>query len=284
MIKAYYYLTKPGIIYGNALPALGGFFLAARGHVDFVLLFAMIFGLSFIIGSACIFNNCLDRDIDAKMKRTEKRALVTKTIPLKNALIFAVILLILGSLLLGLYTNILTLILSYIGFVSYVFVYTFTKRKTVHGTLLGSISGAVPPVVGYCAVTNQFDLGALLLFLILVIWQMPHFYAIAMYRKDEYKAAGIPVLPLVKGMNDAKQQIILYVLAFLVSASLLTVFGYTGSVYLFVMLVISVIWLWKGLKGLRAKDDATWARSMFLFSLIVIMVFSLMMAVGSVLP
>ena len=206
MIKAYYLLAKPGIIYGNALTAIGGYFLAAKGIFDLSLFLSMLFGLSFVIGSACVFNNIMDQGIDSKMARTKKRALVTKTIPEFHAVVYGSILGILGFLLLLCNTNVLTALIAFIGFIFYVIVYGIFKRKSVHGTVIGSISGAVPPVVGYCAVTNNLDLGAFLLFIILVIWQMPHFYAIAIFRRDDYVAASIPVLPIKKGLFQTKIQ------------------------------------------------------------------------------
>ena len=205
MIKTYYLLTKPGIIYGNSINTAGGFLLAAKGVIDPLLFLAALIGTAFVIGSACVFNNYIDREIDEKMARTKKRALVTGDIPVKNALIFGTLLGILGFLILFSYTNLLTGVIGVIGVVMYVVVYGYFKRRTVHGTLIGSISGAIPPVAGYTAVTNLIDTGAILLFLILVFWQMPHFYAIAVYRIEDYKKAGIPVLSVVKGIPTTKK-------------------------------------------------------------------------------
>ena len=284
MIKAYYLLTKPGIIYGNALTAAGGFFLASRGYIDLRLFVAMLFGLAFVIGSSCIFNNLLDRNIDAKMERTKKRALVTKIIPVPHALIYGIVLGLLGSFILYSSTNILTLLTALFGMFFYVIVYGIAKRNTVHGTLIGCISGAIPPVVGYVSVTNHLDIVALFLFLILVFWQMPHFYAIALFRLEEYSKAKMPVWPLIKGKQSAKEQIILYVTGFLLMISLPTIFHITGYVYLIGMLLIGGLWLVKGIQGLRVQKDFRWARSMFGFSLIVLLVFSVMISVGPLLP
>ncbi|MGI8419747.1 MAG: heme o synthase [Candidatus Levyibacteriota bacterium] len=284
MIKAYYTLTKPGIIYGNALTAAGGFFLAAHGIINISLFFAMLFGLSCIIASACVFNNILDRNIDAKMKRTKFRPLVQKVITVKQAFIFASFLSIIGTLILSLYTNSLTLSFALLGLFFYVVVYGIAKRYTVHSTIIGCISGALPPVVGYCSVTNQFDLVAFFLFTILIFWQMPHFYAIGMFRLEEYKTAGLPIWPSVKGAENTKQKIIVYVVGFLTTISLLTAFHFIGYIYLFVMVTISLLWLLKGIRGFGLQQDIAWAKSMFLFSLVVITVFSVMISVGPVLP
>ena len=270
VVKTYYALAKPGIIYGNILVAAGGYLLAAQRHVHIGTLVLMLLGLSLIIGSACVFNNYLDRDIDVLMKRTKKRALVTGLISPLSSIIYATVIGLLGVSILAVFTNWLTVSIALIGHFFYVVVYGFAKRRSVHGTLVGSISGALPPLVGYCAATNRLDLGALLLFVLLVAWQMPHFYAIALYRKNEYSAANIPVLPVVKGEQEAKRQIFFYIIAYLLCAILLTLFGYTGYPYLVITIGIGLAWLRLGLQGFKQAESEIWARKTFRFSLIVI--------------
>jgi protoheme IX farnesyltransferase len=284
VIKAYYYLTKPGIVYSNVLTAIAGFFLAARGNISLTLLLALVFGLGLVIASACIFNNYFDREIDAKMDRTMRRALVQKIIHTRSALIYGFVLGIIGFAILILRTNLLTAFIGFVGFIFYIFFYTFGKRKTVHGTLIGSISGAVPPVAGYCSVTNNFDLAALLLFLILVFWQMPHFYSIAIFRKKDYAAAAIPILPLKKGIIQTKEEMSFYVLAFIIACCSLTVFHFTGYVYLIVILTLGIMWQILALQGFRIIDDAVWARKMFFFSLVIITIFSVLLIFSSLMP
>jgi heme o synthase len=282
--RAYYLLTKPGIIRGNAVTALAGFLLAAGTEINLGLLIAVLAGISLVIGSACVFNNYIDRDIDEKMERTKNRGLVSGEISPVNAIIYATLLGIIGFVILLVYTNLLTAFLGLIGFIDYVILYGISKRRSPLGTIVGSISGAMPIAAGYTAVTNRFDLGALLLFVILVCWQMPHFYAIAIYRLNDYKEAGLPVLPIKKGIYRTKVQMLLYLLAFIAAIVSLTALGYTGVVYLAVMLALSLYWLWRGLQGFSTSNDAKWARNMFLFSLIIILVFSLMISVDSLLP
>lgn len=282
--KTYYQLTKPGIIYGNVLNATGGFLLAARGRIDFGLFLATLLGLALIIASACVFNNYIDRNIDKHMKRTKKRALVSGLVSPKIALIYGVVLGVTGTLIMAGLTNGLAALMALTGYFFYVVVYGIAKRRTVHGTVVGSISGAIPPVVGYTAVTGQFDKGALIVFLILVFWQMPHFYAIALYRLKDYGAAGIPVLPLKKGARTTKIQILVYIIGFMLAVSLLSIFGFTGYTYLFVMLTLSMMWLWRGFQGFKTTDDALWGRKMFSFSLIVILALAIMMSIGPLLP
>ncbi len=283
-LREYYELTKPGIVYGNGLAVIAGFLLASKGRVSPWLLVATLVGISLVIASACVFNNYIDRDIDKKMTRTKKRALVTGDISGTTALVYATILGIVGFGLLALYVNVLVVWVGLFAMAMYVIVYGIAKRRSVWGTVVGSVSGALPPVIGYVAVTNMLDLGALLLFVILTLWQMPHFYAIAMYRRDEYAAAGIPVLAVKRGMKASKWQIIGYVIAFTLAALLLNIFHYTGITYAVVMLALGIVWLIKGIKGLHVADDVRWARRMFLFSLIVLTVFCILLSVDAFLP
>lgn len=282
-IQVYYKLTKPGIIYGNAYTAVAGFLLASKGSVNFPLLIETLLGISFVIASACVLNNLIDRDVDAKMSRTKNRALVTGTVSTKNAIIFLITLGIIGAGFM-LFTNLTTIILGLIAYVDYIIFYPIFKRKSVLGTIVGSISGAMPPVAGYTAVTNRFDTGALLLFLILVFWQMPHFYAIAIFRLKDYATAKIPVLPVKVGIQKTKIHIILYIIGFIITSSLLTVFTLTGYVYLIIMTLLGLYWLFLAIKGFQTKDDVTWAKGVFRFSLILILVFSILLCVNVVLP
>jgi heme o synthase len=283
-VKAYYWLTKPGIIRGNAITALAGFFLASNRHVDIWVGIAMLIGLSLIVASACVFNNFIDRNIDKKMARTQKRAIVSGTISGRSALIYATILGIVGSVILGNFTNLLALCLALFGLFAYVVLYSVGKRLSTLGTVVGSISGAVPPVVGYAAVTGRLDAAAVILFFILVFWQMPHFFAIAMYRRADYAAAGLPVLPVKKGMQITKLEIILYIFAFGIACLALYAYGYTGLTYLIVSLGLTAKWLQLGLKGFGAADDSAWARRMFRFSLLVIALLCLVISLNSLLP
>lgn len=237
-----------------------------------------------MIASACVFNNYIDRDIDKLMARTKMRALAKGSVSGRSAIIYASLLGVAGFLVLAVYTNWLTVFLGILALVVYVVIYGFTKRRSVHGTLVGSISGALPLVAGYCAVNGRFDTAAVILFFILVFWQMPHFYAIAVYRFSDYKAAKMPVLPVKKGIPAAKKQIIFYILAFIASAAGLSLFGYTGYTYLAVMLVLGLMWLKLAIKGFGAADDRVWARQLFRFSLVVLVVLSVFISFGGVLP
>ncbi|WP_038892031.1 heme o synthase [Yersinia enterocolitica] len=285
MIKQYLQVTKPGIIFGNLISVVGGFLLASKGVIDYPLFLAILFGVSLVVASGCVFNNYIDRDIDRIMERTKNRVLVKGLIDPKVSLIYASILGIAGMLLLYVGANPLAMWLAVIGFVIYVGVYSlYMKRKSVYGTLIGSLSGAAPPVIGYCAVTGQFDMGALILLLIFSLWQMPHSYAIAIFRFKDYQAANIPVLPVIKGISVTKNHITLYILAFMVATLMLTLSGYAGYKYLVVAAAVSVWWLGMALRGYKATNDSVWARKLFVFSIIAITSLSVMMSVDFNVP
>ncbi|WP_219060993.1 heme o synthase [Pseudomonas sp. UMAB-08] len=278
-LKHFIQITKPGIIFGNVLSVAGGFFLASKGHVDFGLFLAAVIGTSLVVASGCVFNNCIDRDIDVKMERTKNRVLVQGLVSLRLALIFASVLGIAGVGLLYTKANPLAALFAVIGFVIYVGFYSlYLKRKSVHGTLVGSLSGAMPPVIGYVAVSNSFDLAALTLLVMFSLWQMPHSYAIAIFRFNDYLAASIPVLPVKRGIVVAKRHILIYTLAFLLATLMLTVGGYAGLSYLAVAAVMGMYWLYMAWSGYKAVDDRVWARKLFVFSIFTITALSVMMS------
>ncbi|NHB88174.1 protoheme IX farnesyltransferase [Photorhabdus tasmaniensis] len=280
MIKQYLQVTKPGIIFGNLISVIGGFLLASKGVIDYPLFISTLFGVSLVVASGCVFNNYIDRDIDRIMERTKNRVLVKGLIDPKISLIYASILGIAGMVLLYVAANALAMQLAIIGFVVYVGVYSlYMKRKSVYGTLIGSLSGAAPPVIGYCAVTGQFDTGALILLLIFSLWQMPHSYAIAIFRFKDYQAANIPVLPVIKGISVAKNHIILYILAFMIATLMLAISGYAGYKYLIVAAAVSIWWLGMALSGYKTANDRVWARKLFVFSIVAITSLSVMMSV-----
>ncbi len=281
IIKSYLSITKPGIVLGNAITAAGGFILASSGAIDPWLLLATLLGLSLVMAAACIFNNYFDRLSDRKMVRTQNRPLAKGAISNRNALLFGAFLGLSGTLLLLLYTHWLTLSLALLGFAIYVFLYTFLKYRSVHATLVGSLAGSVPLVAGYAAGSHALDMAALILFLVMVFWQMPHFFAIALYRLDDYEAASIPVLPVKRGSFLTKVQMALYIVAFTASALLLSLLGYVGTRYLIAIVLLSGIWLVLSLRGFKSRDDKAWARQMFRYSLITITTLSVMISIDA---
>ncbi len=255
MIRVYYMLTKPGIIFGNIITTAAGFLLASQGHLNLLLFLATLGGLSFIIASASVFNNYIDRHIDGKMARTKNRPFVKGIISVPLALLFAVVLVVAGFAILALYTNLVAAFIALAGFFIYVVVYSLWKSHSIYATFVGSIAGAVPPVVGYCAVSGRMDVGALILFAIIILWQMPHFFSIAIYRFDDYAAASIPVLPVKRGMRVTKIHMLLYIIAFLIVAQMLTLFGYTGYFYLTIATLLGLAWLFLCIKGFNSSNE-----------------------------
>jgi protoheme IX farnesyltransferase len=280
-IKAYYHLTKPGIIYGNTIAGTAGYLLASQGVINWGKLVAFVFGLALVIACACVFNNIIDRDIDSKMKRTKKRSIVTGEIAKVPAFIYATILGGVGFILLLAFTNWLTALLGAIALVFYVVIYGIAKRKTEYGTLVGTVPGAIPPVAGYAAASGQLDLAAGLVFAAMVMWQMAHFYSIAIFRAKEYASAGIPVWAVKRGTDSTKKQIVGFVVLFIVVSLSLSLFGYTGIVYAFVMAFVGTLWLMRAIHGLKAREGTAWAVKMFSFSLIVLLAFCGALAVDA---
>lgn len=282
MINEYYRLTKPGIVWSNVMAAAAGFLFASAWHFQILTLLATLIGTALIIACACVFNNFLDRNIDKKMARTKKRALVSGVISARNALIYATTLGILGFAILGVGTNALVFSIGAIGLFFYVIVYGIAKRKTVHGTLIGTISGSMPILAGYVAVTNQIDVAGLLLVAVLTTWQMAHFFSIAIYRVEDYRAAGLPLLPVVKGIYRAKVEVLVYVGLFALSIVGLSLWSSAGVVFVLAMLPLSGYWAWAAFRDYAT--DSLWGRQMFGQSLAVLLTFCAILSVSSLLP
>ncbi|MBE0421174.1 MULTISPECIES: heme o synthase [Pseudoalteromonas] len=281
MFRRYLSVTKPGIIMGNLISVAGGFLLASRGDINPWLMVATLIGLSLVVASGCAINNVIDRDIDIAMARTRTRVTVTGEMSAMAALCHGVVLGIIGFGLLIAYTTPAAVFFAVFGYFIYVGVYSlYMKRNSVYGTFIGSLSGAVPPVVGYCAVSGEFDMGALILLVMFSLWQMPHSYAIAIFRFKDYQAAGIPVLPVAQGIDKAKRHIVLYIAIYALVVMLLPISGYTGAAFMAVACITSFWWLLMALRGYRRNIDISgWARQVFAFSIINITALSIAMAV-----
>ena len=279
-IKKFWLVAKPGIICGNLITAAGGFFLASGGVPKVALLLPTILGISLVVASACVFNNFIDRRMDRKMARTRNRVLAQERMSPKVALSYASLLAMAGIALLWVETTLLSVAITLAGFMIYVGVYSlYLKRQSVYGTLVGSLAGAAPPLAAYCAVTDRIDLGALMLLTIFCLWQIPHSYAVAIFRFDEYAAAAIPVLPVKQGLKAARKHISGYILAFTGATLMLTFGGYTGYGYLAVAAVLGLSWFCMACTGSRRADERRWAKQMFAFSLVNIFILSVMMSI-----
>ena len=282
--RAYYELTKPGVTYGNAISAIAGFLFASHGVINWPLFAMVAIGTTLVIGSACALNNYLDQDIDRKMTRTKKRAELIKTVGSQNALLFAIVLGIIGLALLT-FTNWWVVAIEIVGYLDYVVLYgMWSKRKSVHGTLVGSISGAAPILAGYAGAAGEIDLGGALVFAVLLAWQMPEFYSISIYRRKEYAAAGVPVISVVKGIRQTTTQIFIYTLLFVIFSLLLSLSGYTGASYTILMTTMGIYWLWLSAQGFTTKDSNAWAHKVFHFSLIALLLFCSLLSIDAWLP
>lgn len=269
LLKDFLALIKIGIVNSNLITTFTGLFLAFQfTGISFIrnldLLFLGIFGTALIIAGSAALNNLIDRDIDPVMTRTKSRPTVTGRFKAPAVLSLALTFIALGELLLYMATPAAAL-WGLAGVFSYVVLYSmWSKRKHVSNTIVGSISGAIPPLIGWSVVEPSLGMGAWALFLIMFAWQPPHFYALAMRRTDEYRAAGIPMLPVVKGFERTKKSILGWVLLLFPLPFLLSDLG-IGFVILGTALNIG--WLYLSIRGFKAKDDMKWATAMFIYSL-----------------
>ena len=269
--KSYLQLMKPGITLSNTLAAVAGFFLASS-YAGFSLriFIGITFGIAFVIASACVVNNIIDRDIDARMKRTRGREVAAGNISIQNAIIYAVVLGVVGFGSLAIWTNVLTASLGILAYFWYVVVYGLAKRKTPLSTIIGGVCGALPPVAGYTAVMGQLDIVAVVLFVMLMVWQLPHFYAISIFRRDDYKKAGLPVWSVKYGNTSTRRQMMFWVLVFLVLTPTLAFIGAAYNPYLIVMVVAGLYWTVNGIVHIDEADEQ-WARRMFMSSIYVLL-------------
>ncbi len=270
-ICAYYRLTKPGIIYGNTIVAIAAYVFGANQHIALVPFLGLLVGLMASIASVCVVNNVLDRDIDARMERTKNRAIPTGTISARNAYLFAFVLFVIGTGSLYFFTNLLTLVLTLIADAVYVLIYTPLKRVSHHSTIVGTVAGSMPPLIGYTTATHSLDLVALSLFIFMVAWQMVHFMGIAIFRKSEYAAADVPVLSVRFPGAYAKTIMVTYAVLCVVSAG---VFAYVALLPLYLSLLLmggNILWGLYALLGSRTHDDVRWARKVFGYSMLILL-------------
>jgi heme o synthase len=268
--RDYVEVTKPGINKSNLVATFAGYIVAAGlTGFDALTLFFTLLGTALVIAGGCTLNNLYDRDIDPLMERTRSRSLAEGRIRPGVALWYGLTLTALGEAVLAVGVNPLVALLGFVGFFVYVVIYTmWLKRTSTLNTVVGGISGAIPPMIGWAAVTDSLDLSAWALFLILFMWQPPHFFALAMRRVDEYRAAGIPMLPVVKGFRETKIQTLVFTILLLPSSLLLFFTGTSGWFYLAVAVVLGGIYIALSVKGFFAKDDIKWANQMFFYSLV----------------
>ena len=274
-------LFKGPVLLANALPVFVGFWLALHftGGSLFAngkLFWLTIIGSTILMGGALVLNNWYDVDIDTVMKRTQQRPTVTGNFSLKAVLGIGISLSVIGQIML-LFTTLEAAIYGFIGWFTYVIMYTmWTKRKYTLNTVIGSVSGAVTPMIGWAAVAPSWHIVPIMLFIILFIWQMPHTFAIAMRKYNEYKAANVAMLPVVHGFKMTKRQMFVYIACLLPLPFYL---GSLGMVFVALATILNLGFLIVSIRGFFTKDDDRWAFVMFLYSVNYIAILFLLMVV-----
>lgn len=244
LIKDYIVLTKPGIVLLVLITTLTGMYFAKRGFPEPWLVFWTLLGTGLASAGSAVLNQFFDRDLDALMTRTKDRPLPSGSIPPFHALIFGIFLLATSMLILAFRVNLLATFFVSVASFFYVVVYTLLlKRKSPLATEIGGISGALPPVIGYAAVRGEVSFEALILFLIMFFWQPPHFWVLAIKYAEDYRKAGIPTLPVARGIEYTKIKTLIYTAGLLPLSLLPSVYGLAGYVYFFSALVLSSLYL-----------------------------------------
>ncbi len=251
--------------------------VAVNLQIQISHLVGLILGTAFLIASACVFNNYLDIEIDQKMQRTAKRQLVTGSIKIKNALIFALILGLIAFILLAVLTNLVVFLIGLIAFIFYVIIYGYFKRHSIYGTLIGTIPGAASLAAGYLTNSNHLTLVLGLLVLIMVFWQLAHFYAISIYRYDDYRQASLPVWSVIKGVIKTKNQIILNQLLLVIVSLMVGLFARQLRYFSLIFTLITLSWLIYSLLLASRYKIKLWAKKIFVSSLIINLVFILLL-------
>ena len=265
--KTYYSLCKPKVVYLIVFTALVGMFLSVEGMVPWVPLILGSLGIGLSAASGAAINHIVDRRIDAKMSRTAKRPLPTGQINEKQALIFALSLAVISMVILILWVNLLTAALTFLSLIGYAVIYTgYLKRATPQNIVIGGAAGASPPILGWTAVTGEVHIHALLLFLIIFIWTPPHFWALAIKRREEYAKIDMPMMPVTHGSAFTKIQILLYTILLFLVTLLPWVTHMSGLLYLAAAVILGVIFLYYAIRLLRSDDD-TFAMPTFAYSI-----------------
>jgi protoheme IX farnesyltransferase len=266
--RAFYALTKPRVVSLIVFTAVIGMFLATPGMVPPRLLLAATLGIALVAGAAAAINCLVEQHIDARMQRTRWRPLPRGELNAAQTLVFAALIGGAGLWLLGHYVNALTMWLTLATFVGYAVVYTLVlKPATPQNIVIGGASGAMPPVLGWAAVTGEVTTDAMLLFLIIFAWTPPHFWSLALYRTEDYARAGVPMLPVTHGRNYTRLQVLLYTFILFAASLLPYVVRMSGAVYLGAALVLGAVFIAHALRIYVAYSDAV-ARKTFRYSIV----------------
>ena len=266
-IKNYYELCKPNVVLMMLITALVGSLLASKTLAPLSLIALAMLGIGLCASSAAAINHIIDRKADANMNRTENRPIPQGEISPFKASIFAFTLGGLGAAILVIYVNTLTALLTLASLIGYAFIYTvYLKRATPQNIVIGGLAGAAPPLLGWTAVTNSVDPNSLLLVLIIFAWTPPHFWALAIHRKDDYAKENIPVLPVTHGVQFTKLQIILYTIIMMLVSLFPFVVMMSGVFYLFSALILGIIFLYYSI-ALYFDEENKFAFPTFVYSI-----------------
>ena len=267
LLKSYYQLCKPNVVYMMLICAFVGMLLAEQTVSSYFYLFIALTGIALCAASAAAINQVVDREVDASMTRTDQRPLPKGDLSVMHASIFAFVIGLLGALILYLFVNTLTMILTIGSLIGYAFIYTvYLKRATPQNIVIGGLAGAAPPLLGWSSISNTIDPYALLLVLIIFVWTPPHFWALAIYRKDEYAKESIPMMPVTHGVAFTKLQIVLYTIILFIVSVLPYVVLMSGVIYLVSALVLSTLFLYYSINLFYSDDDQD-AMKTFQFSI-----------------
>jgi protoheme IX farnesyltransferase len=268
----YYELTKPKVVLLLLLTALVGMCLASDTWISWQILIAGLIGIGFLSSAAAVVNHVVDREIDGKMARTFNRPVAKGKVTPQKALIFAAVLTVVGYVILELWVNRLTAILTFAGLLGYAVVYTmYLKRATPQNIVIGGLAGAIPPLLGWTAVTGEIHAHALLLVLIVFIWTPPHFWALAIHREKDYAKAQVPMLPVTHGIDFTKTSILLYTVLLCVVCLLPYLVGMSGLIYLIGSSLLNAGFLYYAWKLKFTANEQT-AMKTFKYSIIHLMV------------
>lgn len=273
VIQSYYQLTKPRIIPLLLITTAASMFMASEGNIDPFLLIMTLLGGSLAAASAQTFNCVYDQDIDYDMKRTRKRPIPSGKVQSNHAIIFGIILGILSFSLLGIWVNLLSALLTMSGIVFYMLIYThWLKRHTTQNIVIGGAAGAIPPLVGWAAVTGDLSWSAWAIFTLIFLWTPPHFWALALMISDDYAEVGVPMLPVIEGASNTVKQIWIYTLI-TVAFSFVLIYPLhsLGFVYFGFAMVLGLSFILKAWQLLQQPEDKELAKSMFKYSILYMM-------------
>jgi protoheme IX farnesyltransferase len=266
--RDYYELTKPRVVMLIVFTAIVGMFLAVPGWPDPAALLFGTLGIGLASSSAAVFNHVLDHRTDILMMRTMGRPLPQGKLTERSALTFASVLCVISMIILWFLVNPLTAILTFLSLIGYAVIYTvFLKRATPQNIVIGGAAGAAPPVLGWTAVTNEVTSSALLLFLIIFVWTPPHFWALAIARKDDYEKVGIPMLPVTHGEEYTRLNILLYTILLVVISIIPYLTGMSGLIYLAAALVLGGIFLQHAIRMRLVPEDSELPMKTFKYSI-----------------